>query len=328
VRAFVVTHDRGDATAAVKEVDPATWLVDGDLLVDVEWSSCNYKDAMVTRHDSVVARRSPLIGGVDAAGVVSETVGDLRAGTPVVVHGHGLGTSHHGGFAPQLRCPSEWATTLGPGLDTRSAMTYGTAGYTAMASVLALEGAGVTPGSGEVLVTGATGGVGSVGVALLAARGHDVTAMTGKADEAAYLEALGATRVVLRDDLDDRPGRVLGTERLAGAIDCVGGPTLTSILRRLRWGGVVVASGLVAGATIETTIYPFITRNTSLLGIDAVDAPASVREGVWRALDGALPHDTVELLVAREIGLAEIVDALDALERSTVRGRVLVNPAN
>jgi len=328
MRAFVVEHEAGEVTAAVREVDEAEYLVDGDVDVDVAWSCLNYKDSMVVRPASVVARRSPLIGGVDAAGeVVTSSSPELDVGTQVVAHGHGFGTSHHGGFAPRLRCDASWLTPLPAGLDARTAMVYGTAGYTAMASLLALRHAGVEPGDGEVLVTGASGGVGSVAVALLAAQRYEVTAMTGKADEHGYLQALGASSVVGRDALADRPERVLGVERFAGAVDCVGGATLAGILRALRWGGAVVASGLVGGAALETTVYPFITRNVALLGIDSVAAPRAVRDKVWLALDGALAPEVLEQLVAREIGLEEISVGLAALERGAARGRVLVDPS-
>jgi len=328
MRAFVVEHEDGSVRAGVRDLDEADVLDDGDVEIDVEWSCLNYKDSMVVRPGSVVARRSPLIAGVDAAGVVTASAHPgLSPGTAVVVHGHGLGTSHHGGFAPRLRCPHEWVTSLPGGLSTRTAMAYGTAGYTAMASLLALEAAGVAPSSGEVLVTGASGGVGTVAVALLASRGYDVTAMTGKPDHAAHLTALGARRVVGRGDLEARPERVLGPERLAGAIDCVGGETLARILRLVRWGGVVAASGLVGGAVLDTTMYPFITRNVCLVGIDSVSAPSAVREGVWTALDGALDDAAVERLVTREIGLDGIEAGLAMLDRGEARGRVLVAPS-
>ena len=328
MRAFVIVHDDDAVSAAVDEVDESAFLTEGDVSVAVEWSCLNFKDAMAVRPGSTVARRSPLIGGVDAAGVVIDSdAPGLPQGARVVVHGHGLGTSHHGGFAPRLRCPSSWVQLLPEGLDPRGAMAYGTAGYTAMASALAIEGAGVSPGSGEVLVTGASGGVGSVAVAILAARGHDVTAMSGKPEEAQHLRDLGAARVVGRGDLDDRPGRVLGAERLAGAVDCVGGDTLTSILRVLRWGGAVAASGLLGGAELSTTVYPFITRNVALLGIDSVLAPPAVRAATWGALAAALPPAAREALVAKEIGLGEIAAMLAGLEAGAGRGRVLVDPS-
>ena len=328
MRAFVVEHDDGAVRAAVQDVDADAYLVDGDVEVAVEWSCLNFKDSMVVRAGSVVARRSPLIGGVDAAGtVVASDAGNIDVGTPVVAHGHGFGTSHHGGFAPRLRCDAAWLTRLPAGLPARTAMVFGTAGYTAMASVLTLEHAGITPSSGEVLVTGASGGVGSVAVALLAARGFDVTAMSGKPDGHAALVALGASRVIGRDGLVERADRVLGPERFAGAVDCVGGATLAAILRLVRWGGVVAACGLVGGATIETTVYPFITRNVALCGIDSVSAPNHVRETVWREIPGALDTSTLDALVSSVVGLDGIAEGLAQLDRGAARGRILVDPS-
>jgi acrylyl-CoA reductase (NADPH) len=326
MRAFVVSRVDGDVTAAVREIDAAS-VLDGSVEVAVEWSCLNFKDAMVVQPASRVLRRDELVGGVDAAGTVTRSDDpSMPIGASVVAHGHGFGTSHHGGFAPLLRADAAWLTILPQGLDARDAMVFGTAGYTAMASVLAVERA-VRPGDGEVLVTGATGGVGSVSVALLAARGHDVTALSRKASSHEFLLGLGAARVVGPEAIDDRPDRVLGAERFAGAIDCVGGAVLTSILRVLRWGGVVVATGLVGGAPLATTVYPFITRGISLVGIDSVDAPPSVRAGIWTALSGSLDRDVLDALVDREIGLDEVAAGLAQLDRGDAHGRILVEPA-
>jgi acrylyl-CoA reductase (NADPH) len=328
VRAFVVEHVDGGVSAQVSDVDEASMLTDGDVIVDVAWSCLNFKDAMVAQPASRVARLDVLIGGVDAAGTVrSAPGGSFEVGDVVIAHGHGFGTSHHGGFAPTLRCDAGWLTASPRGLDARTAMAFGTAGYTAMASVLALEGRGLRPGDGEVLVTGASGGVGSVAVALLAARGYDVVAMSGKPRAATLLSQLGASAVVGRDVLDDRLERVLGTPRFAGAIDCVGGPTLGKVLRVLRWGSAVAASGLVGGATLETTVYPYITRNVALLGIDSVDAPTEVRDVVWSALAAVCTPTMLDLLVTTETGLGGIAAGLVSLERGDALGRTLVDPS-
>lgn len=327
MRAFVVEHRAGSVDAAVRDVDEAAFLDDGEVTVAVSWSCCNFKDAMVAQPSSRVARREVLIGGVDAVGtVVASSSAEHAPGDAVIAHGHGFGTSHHGGFAPLLRAPGAWLTPLPRGLEPRAAMVLGTAGYTAMAALLALEATGLTNDEGPILVTGATGGVGSTAVALLAARGFEVVAMTGKASEAGFLLGLGATEVIGRDGIADRPDRVLGAERFAGAIDCVGGVTLTDILRVLRWGGAVAATGLVGGATLSTTVYPFITRNVALVGIDSVDAPAPVRAEVWATLAGALRPAALDALVAREVGLDGIAACLDELHRGVARGRFVVDP--
>jgi len=327
VRAYVIEHRGDEVDAGVRDVDEDALLDEGDVTVDVAWSCLNYKDAMVVQPKSRVARRDVLIGGVDAVGRVTASSSEaVTVGDAVIAHGHGFGTSHHGGFAPRLRCDGAWLVPLPRGLEARDAMVFGTAGYTAMASILALESTGLANDAGPVLVTGATGGVGSVAVALLAARGFEVTAMTGKGAERDYLVGLGATEVVDRDALDDRPERVLGTARFAGAVDCVGGATLSSILRVLRWGGAVAATGLVGGAAIATTVYPFITRNVALLGIDSVEAPPEVREVVWDTLACALPAAAISSLVAREIGLDGVGEGLDELDRAAARGRILVDP--
>ncbi|HUD70142.1 MAG TPA: acryloyl-CoA reductase [Acidimicrobiales bacterium] len=325
MRAFVVELADGEVTASVRDVDPDSWL-EGDVEVAVEWSCLNFKDAMVVAPAGRVTRLDRLIGGVDAAGsVLGSRDPSMPVGTLVVAHGHGFGTAHHGGFASRLRADATWLTVLPEGLDARSSMVFGTAGYTAMASVLELE-LRVAPGAGEVLVTGATGGVGSVSVALLAARGHDVTALSRKESSHEFLGGLGAARVVSPEALADRPDRVLGSARFAGAIDCVGGETLAGILRVLRWGGVAVATGLVGGAALATTVYPFITRGVSLVGVDSVEAPGQLRSTVWAALAGSLGPATLEALVDREVGLDGIADGLGQLDRGDAHGRILVDP--
>jgi acrylyl-CoA reductase (NADPH) len=327
MRAFVVEHHGESVDASVREVDEDVMLDDGDVTVAVSWSCLNFKDAMVAQPKSRVARRDVLIGGVDGVGTVLRSAhADVAVGDAVLAQGHGFGTSHHGGFAPRLRCDGAWLTPLPKGLEPRAAMVLGTAGYTAMASVLALEATGLTNDAGSVLVTGATGGVGSTAVALLTARGFEVVAMTGKSSEADYLRGLGASDVVGRDAIADRPERVLGTPRFAGAVDCVGGETLANIVRVLRWGGAVAATGLVGGAQIATTVYPFITRNVAIVGIDSVDAPARIRREVWETLACALRGPVIESLVAREVGLEGIALGLEALDRGAVRGRILVDP--
>jgi acrylyl-CoA reductase (NADPH) len=301
----------------------------GDVVVRVAWSSVNYKDALVTRPGNRVARVSPLVPGVDLAGVVVAS-GDpaLTEGTEILAHGHDLGVARHGGFAAYARLPAGLALPLPPGLTARQAMIIGTAGFTAALSADRLEHHGLVPGRGPVLVTGASGGVGSFAVALLAGRGYEVVASTGKTDERAWLEGLGASGVIGRDDLDIDPGRVLGPERWAGAVDCVGGVTLARILRTLRYGAAVAASGLTGGAALETTVFPFITRDVALLGVDTVATDADHRRAVWGRLATDAGRIDLESMVAREVSLDGLGAAIDDVLAARVRGRILVRPSD
>lgn len=300
-------------------------LPPGDVLVGVAWSTVNYKDGMVTVPGNRVARRSPLVPGVDLAGsVVESTLSSLPVGTAVLAHGHDIGVAHHGGFARYARLPGDWVLPLPDGLSARDAMAIGTAGFTAALSVDELERHGLRPGDGPVLVTGASGGVGSMSVTMLAGRGYEVVASTGRPEGAGWLQALGAAEVVGRDALDEAPGRVLGPERWAGAVDCVGGSTLARVLRSLRYGAAVAASGLTGGAEVETTVYPFITRQVALLGVDSVRTPAWRRAEVWRRLAGDLRPPDLDGLIEAEVPLAEVGGVLERILAGTVRGRVLV----
>lgn len=321
------------ARAGPDTVDVAveTWTDDdldpGTVVVAVEWSAVNFKDAMVAQPGNRVARRPVLVPGVDLAGTVLESADpDLPAGTSVLAHGHDLGVAHHGGFAARARLPRDWVLALPAGLDTRQAMVIGTAGFTAALSVDELERRGLRPGDGPVLVTGASGGVGSQALDMLAGRGYEVVASSGKTAEHAWLAHLGAARVIGRDELDEAPGRTLAPERFAGAVDCVGGPTLARVLRALRYGAAVAASGLTGGSGLDTTVYPFIVRAVALLGIDSVATPADRRRAIWDRLAGELRPPHLDDLVEREVGLAEVPEALAAISAARVRGRVLVRP--
>lgn len=296
----------------------------GDVVVKVEWSSVNFKDGMVTLPGNRVARVSPLVPGVDLAGVVVESADPAVAvGTEILAHGHELGVARHGGFADYARLPAQWVIPL-TSLSAREAMAIGTAGFTAALSVDELEGRGLRPGDGPVLVTGASGGVGCVAVAILAEQGYEVVASTGKASQRAWLRGLGATEVIGRDDIDDAPQRVLGSERWAGAVDCVGGTTLARVLRCLRYGAAVAASGLTGGTTLDTTVFPFITRSVALLGVDSVETPEARRRDVWERLGTDMRVRSIDDIVAREVTLDEVHDALEAIRTSSVRGRTLV----
>ena len=325
MRAFVVTESEGILSTGVRDV-PRTRVDDSDVLVAVDYSGVNFKDAMVAVAKSRVRRVASLVGGVDAAGtVVASSEPTLPEGTRVAVHGGALGVARDGGFAQFIFSPARYVTALSDAVSPRVAMIIGTAGFTAMESVLALEDRGLEAGS-EVLVTGASGGVGSQAVALLAACGYAPVASTGSPESSQWLLDRGARRVIGRDDVADNPGRVLASETWAGAIDCVGGETLAQILRSLRYGGAVAASGLVARAELATTVYPFITRSVALLGIDSVEASRGTRERVWAALGALAPRIDFEPLVDREIALEGVEAALDDVRHGRTRGRILVNP--
>jgi putative YhdH/YhfP family quinone oxidoreductase len=325
VRAVVLTEADGEVDLSVRDIeDPAR---DGDVLIDVQWSSLNFKDFLVAQAGSRVRRAESLVIGVEAAGrVVDSPDESLRPGDEVICYGNAIGVGRDGGFAEKIAAPTRYVTKLpqSEGFGVREAMTFGLAGYTAMDSVLALEGAGLRAGDGEVLVTGATGSVGSLAVTLLARRGHRVVASSGSPEHTAWLTALGASSVIGREEIADRPDRVLAGERWAGAIDCIGGNTLQQILRSLRYGGAVAASGLVAGAELHTTVYPFITRGVSLIGIDSVESTSERRREVWSQLAEAYLVSDVSL-VERVIGLEEVAEGISAIGASSTRGRWLVS---
>jgi acrylyl-CoA reductase (NADPH) len=326
--AFKVERDGDAISAGVAEVDEAE-LGQDPVTIEVAWSALNYKDAMVTEPGNRVARLNPLIPGVDLAGrVVDSADPAVPVGTEVIVHGYDLGVAHHGGFAELARVPSEWVVPLPAGLSAREAMTVGTAGFTAARSLDRLRQGGVGPDSGPILVTGASGGVGSMAVALLAHVGYEVTASTGKADEHAYLRDLGATTVIGREELALDPGRVLGPETWAGAVDCVGGATLGSVLRTLRYGAVVAASGLTGGSGIDTTVFPFIVRNVTLAGVDSVLTPLAERRATWQRIATEFPRRALERIGSVEIGLDGLAGALADLLAAKVRGRVLLRPGS
>ncbi len=323
VRALVADAS-GPATTLDLRTLPAAELGEGDVGIAVSWSGVNYKDGLASRKDGRVARIDPLVPGVDLAGTVVEPDGSgLRAGQPVLAHGYDLGVAHHGGYAEYARVPAGWVVPLPAGLSERQAMTLGTAGFTAALSVLALEEHGLAPGDGDVLVTGATGGVGSVAVSILAGRGHRVTAVTGKPDAGDWLRALGAAEVVDRAAVGD-PSRPLQRERWAGAVDCVGGEMLAAVLASLRYGAAVAASGNTGGTGLPTTVFPFILRGASLLGIDSVQCPIERRREVWTRLAGDLRPPALDDLATDEVGLDGVPGALERVLAGGARGRTLV----
>ena len=306
---------------------PLPDLGDGMVRISVEYSCINYKDGLASSEKGRVARRDPLVPGVDLAGTVVESKDpSVPVGTTVIAHGYDIGVAHDGGYAEFATVRGDWTVPMPAGLDSRTAMLVGTAGYTSALSVAALERAGLRPGDGPVLVTGATGGVGSMAVGMLAARGYEVVASTGKASEESWLTSLGASSVIHRDELTPESPKPLEKERWAGAVDCVGGRTLGQVLRTLRYGGSVAASGLTGGADLPTSVHPFILRGVNLLGIDSVQGPIGPRREMWQRIATDLRPSWLGTEPAEEIGLAALPDQLDRILAGGMRGRVLVDP--
>lgn len=325
VRAFVAEKQGdGDVAREVRSLSRDE-LGDGDVTIAVSWSGINYKDGLAARAGGKVARISPLIPGVDLAGTVADPGGtSLVEGTPVIVHGHDLGVAHNGGFSEYAQVPAEWVVPLPDGLTERQAMIIGTAGFTAALSVHLLETrGGLEQGDGPVLVTGATGGVGSVAVGILSARGYTVAASTGKADSAKWLQSLGATEVIDRTELVPS-GKPLDRERWAGAVDCVGGPTLAAVVAGLRYGASVAASGNTGGVELATTVFPFILRGVSLLGVDSVQCPMKLRAELWRRLADDLRPRNLDSIATAEVDLDGVAEALDKVLAGSNQGRTLV----
>jgi acrylyl-CoA reductase (NADPH) len=325
-RAFVAEKVAGSDPArverGVREFHEAD-LPPAEVEIRVAWSSVNYKDGLATRADGKVARISPLIPGIDLAGVVvSSAEPAIPVGTEVLAHGYDLGVARHGGYAEYQRVPADWVVPLAPGLSPRDAMAIGTAGFTAGMSVVALEDRGLSPDDGPVLVTGASGGVGGTALAILADRGYEVWAATGKTDEAARLRTMGAAGILTRDEVTG-DGRPLESERWAGAVDAVGAATLPYVLRTLRTGAAVAASGNAGGASLATTVFPFILRGVALLGMDSVTMPIARRRALWDRLATDLrPRDLGEH--ATEVTLDTLEPALDGILAGSARGRWIV----
>lgn len=321
----LVAEQRGDVVErGVRKLSEGD-LPAGDVTIRVEYSSVNYKDALATIPGGRVARISPLVPGIDLAGeVVASDAPTIAVGQRVLAHGYDLGVAHHGGYAELARVPARWVVPMPDGLTPRQAMAIGTAGFTAATSIHLLEEHGLHAGHGPVLVTGATGGVGSTAVAILALRGYEVVASTGKADQHDYLRRLGASAVVSRQETSAESSRPLESERWAAAVDCVGGATLAYALRTLRYGAAVAACGLTGGAALSTTVLPFILRGVTLLGVDSVQMPIERRRALWHRIATDLRPPGLEAEIAREIGLEELPGALDAILRGELRGRTVV----
>ena len=320
---ILINKDDNGQTVAVAQIDEAQ-LPEGNVTIDVEYSTMNFKDGLAITGSSPVVRKFPMVPGIDLAGVVTESShADYKAGDKVVLNGWGVGEGHWGGLAQKARLNGDWLVALPAAFTTRQAMAIGTAGYTASLCVEALIKHGVKPEQGEVLVTAATGGVGSVAIALLAKAGFNVVAATGKASEAEYLKQLGATSVIDRAELGER-GKPLQKERWAGVVDAAGSQTLVNACAQTRYGGAVAACGLAQGFDLPGTVMPFILRGVSLLGIDSVMAPKASRLVAWERLARDLDVKVLEL-IAKDISLSEAVGVATQMMEGTLRGRVVVD---
>jgi acrylyl-CoA reductase (NADPH) len=313
--------DKG-TTATITQFDEAE-LMDGDVTVAVEWSTLNYKDGLALTGKAPVVRRFPMIAGIDFAGTVLQSSNPAwKAGDKVVCNGWGMGETHLGAYAEKARVKGDWLVRLPEGISTRDAMAIGTAGYTAMLSVLALEKHGLSPKSGPVVVTGAAGGVGSVATAVLSKLGYHVIASTGRVSEADYLKSLGAAEVIDRNELSG-PAKPLAKERWAGGVDSVGSTTLANLLSMTRYGGAIAACGLAAGMDLPSSVAPFILRGVCLLGIDSVMCPIEQRKLAWSRLASDLDRAKLSE-IAQEIGLDEVAAAGAKILAGQVRGRIVV----
>ena len=321
-RAIRVDKAEKGTTVALTQFDEAE-LMEGDVTVRVEWSTLNYKDGLAVTGKAPVVRRFPMIAGIDFAGTVEQSSHpQWKAGDKVICTGWGMGETHLGAYAEKARVKGDWLVRLPEGMSARDAMAIGTAGFTAMLAVLALEKQGVTPGDGPIVVSGATGGVGSVATAVLSKLGYHVIASTGRMSEAGYLRDLGAAEVIDRAELSG-PAKPLAKERWAGGIDSVGSTTLANILSMTKYAGAVAACGLAAGMDLPSSVAPFILRGVCLLGIDSVMCPIEPRKAAWRRLASDLDHRKLTE-ITHEIGLDEVVAAGAKILAGQVRGRIVV----
>ena len=321
--ALLATKNDDQHTVAVTQIDKAA-LADSGVLIKVDYSTINYKDALAVTATAPIIRKYPLVPGIDLAGTIEESDDpDWQVGDRVVVNGWGMGEGHSGGLAQYARVPASFLVKLPPNLSSRHAMAIGTAGYTAALCVDALEAQGVTPDHGDILVTGASGGVGSVAVALLAARGFSVAASIGKPDAANYLKNLGATSIIDRHTLSEA-GKPLQAEQWAGVVDAVGGNTLANACAQTRYGGVVTACGLAESAALPATVMPFILRGVILRGVDSVMAPSGPRLAAWARLARDMDLERLETMIT-EIGLSDVSEVAPDVLAGKVTGRLLVD---
>ncbi len=321
-KAIVIAKTESGSAAALTDFDEQG-LMEGDVTLRPEWSTVNYKDGLAITGKGPVVRRFPMIAGVDAAATVEASSHPAwKPGDQVLLNGWGCGETHLGMFAEKARVKGDWLVALPPGLSSRDAMAIGTAGYTAMLCVMALERAGIGPDSGPVIVTGAAGGVGSVAVALMSRLGYQVSASTGRLAETGYLKDLGATDVIALADLSG-PVRPLARERWAGGIDTVGSTTLANVLSMTRYGGAIAACGLAAGMDLPTSVAPFILRGVSLLGIESTMAPLQIRNRAWKRLATDLDRHKLAKMI-EEIDLTGVIPAGKKIVEGGIRGRLVV----
>jgi acrylyl-CoA reductase (NADPH) len=321
-KAIVVEKAEKGQSVSLTDFDESN-LMDGDVTVRIAWSTINYKDGLAITGKAPVVRRFPMIPGIDFVGEVeTSSHPDWKPGDKVILNGWGVGETHLGAYAEKARVNGQWLVGLPQNLSPREAMSIGTAGYTAMLAVMALERYGVTPAHGPVVVTGAAGGVGSVAIAILAKLGFQVIASTGRREEGEYLKRLGASDILDRSELAT-PGRPLGKERWAGGIDSVGSTTLANMISMTKYGGAVAACGLAGGMDLPGSVAPFILRGVSLLGIDSVMCPPALRKQAWQRLAADLERGKLEAMT-REIGLSDVIETAGTLLGGRVRGRIVV----
>ncbi|MGJ7919834.1 NADPH:quinone oxidoreductase family protein [Neobacillus sp. LXY-4] len=323
-KAFVVDKINDHFSAETRTISMDD-LPDGDVIVKVHYSSVNYKDGLASIPNGKIVRSYPFVPGIDLAGiVVSSTDPRFTEGDEIIATSYEIGVSHYGGFSEYAQIPADWIVPLPKGLSLKEAMVYGTAGFTAALSVDRLENSGLTPDKGKVLVTGATGGVGSIAAAILAKRGYHVVASTGKQSEHDFLKKLGVKEILSREELIGEKIKPLDQQLWAGAVDPVGGKSLASILSKVQYGGSVAVSGLTGGADLPTTVFPFILRGVNLLGIDSVNCPMETRLKVWNRMATDMKPDGLLETIKKEVTLSDLPETLSSILKGEARGRTVV----
>jgi acrylyl-CoA reductase (NADPH) len=325
-RAFRIHDNNGEIQSGFEQLSLDD-LHDGEVVIRAEYSSVNYKDALAATGKGKILRTSPCNGGIDVAGTV-ESSSDSRfsEGQKVLVTGCGLGEAHDGGYAEKVRVPADWIVPIPEGVDARQAMAIGTAGFTAALAIHRMEHNGQAPDQGRIVVTGATGGVGSFAINMLAGLGYEVSALTGKADEADYLKELGASEILLRDETDFGK-RPMEKTRWAGAVDNVGGEALTWLTRTVGWWGNIASIGNAASPKLETTVFPFILRGINLLGINSMATPMPLRRQVWDRIGTDLKPSKLDLILSQEVAFDDLPPVFDQMIEGKIRGRTIVRIA-